>query len=652
MESSTQTIPVTNEQLEQFAERAQRLLLSVKWTTKGDFFDKTQKEVSSSSWRDSSLEQTIQEEMSLIKIAHRISEDPMLLTSDVNHVLLTVREGLKLAMHISKTYTKFSGLGELIEQNSRGGLSDGQKTEFRSKYYTASAITIFVGAYYILWDLLQYKSEQVGAVKMEGFSGIPELTLQDPVRALDCMMFYYAAYIERSGLVRTDLDFVKLSILYFEAIVNEIKIRLQSLEYTEAYTNQNYKLEGSEFCLKGFELELHGNETSIEFNRVSFDSIVGNKEAKHDAKRLAMRLLCYDMQEKKNPFFELGGLASVTMGYGEPGTGKSMLIAAVATMIHDYSENLGYNFLFWPMPDTVVSTYQGGSAERMTNWMNPLRDSTKIIYAPIDDAENNLEERSRQGVSAGVREVISVFLRNTEGAYAINRGNAVIQIFTNLPEQIDKAVLSRINMRSYIGGARSIEDFLDQDYLWHKKYSEMDSKFINQKSPDNYAWLEAQSDTGNFVNLDEYAYEAKDSTIKKILDKLNLELTPDSHLYFAKLFNEVQKVFPFFTSRDVRNIERAVDSRILDFDLPDDWFEKPETFAKKDYATKKAMILDIMKSNLGKLSFADIRLRETLVYLDNMARIADTEKERKILELVNEYTLREEAEKRFRKLNG
>lgn len=649
MESSIASIPITNEQLEMFEKRADMLIMSVKWVAKPDLFNDSKKEVSSSTWRDSAISESLQEEESLIKIAHQISKDAMLLSPNINHTLLTIREGLKIAMHISKTYTKFSGLDQLIEQNSRGSLSEHQKTEFRSKYHTASAITIFAGAYYILWELLQYKQEELNAVKME-ISVIPELSLQDPVRALDCMMFYYAAYIERSGLVRTDIDFVKLTILYFQAIVDEIIIRTKSLEYTEAYTAQNYKLEGSEFCLKGFELELSGNETSIEFNRVSFDSIVGNKEAKHDAKRLATRLLCYDMQEKKNPFFELGGLATVTMGYGEPGTGKSMLIAAVATMLKDYCDNLGYNFLFWPMPDTVVSTYQGGSAERMMNWMNPLRDATKIIYAPIDDAENNLEERSRQGVSAGVREVISVFLRNTEGAYAINRGNAVIQLFTNLPEQIDKAVLSRINMRSYIGGARTREDFLDQDYLWYNKYLELDEQFINQNPPSDYKWLSAQVDKGNFVNSNDFEYEVTDKTIKKIIDDLNHKTKVHEHDFFANLFYEVQKHFPFFTSRDIRNIERAVDSRILDFDLPDEWFEKPENFAMKDYETKKTMILDIMKSNLGKLSFADIRLRETLFYLDNMARIADADKERKINDLVNQYLLQEEAQKRFREI--
>jgi hypothetical protein len=50
------------------------------------------------------------------------------------------------------------------------------------------------------------------------------------------------------------------------------------------------------------------------------------------------------------------------------------------------------------MPDTIVSTFQAALAERMMKWMSVTRDPTRIIYAPIDDAENNLEERTR-GVS-------------------------------------------------------------------------------------------------------------------------------------------------------------------------------------------------------------------------------------------------------------
>ena len=109
----------------------------------------------------------------------------------------------------------------------------------------------------------------------------------------------------------------------------------------------------------------------------------------------------------------------VFMGYGIPGTGKSMLIAAIATRLKKHCDELEIPFLFHPMPDTLISTFQGGSAEKMVKWMKPLQDPTKLIFAPIDDAENNLQERTAQGVSAGVKEVIGVFLRYTEGAYIV-----------------------------------------------------------------------------------------------------------------------------------------------------------------------------------------------------------------------------------------
>ncbi|MGL4611369.1 MAG: AAA family ATPase [Trueperaceae bacterium] len=641
----TDALPIKAEFLSEFTSRANTLLAKVEWQPKlGITSGKTPQESAGLTYRESSLSPTSTESVSLLKIARMVSQDEALLSSDVNHCLQVVREGLKMAMYLSKLYTESSGLDRLTEQNQRGGLADAQKAEFRGKYTTASAIGVFVTAYYVIAELASYKAEELGNITLD-FQGVPETSLQNPMRALQCMLFYYGMYVD-SDIVKTDLDFVKMTQLYFQAVVDEIKIRETSLEYAEPFTTPMYKLEQDDFHIHGFEVDSAGGETSLEFNRVELASIVGNREAKHSARRLVERLLCYDVATKRNPFNDLGGFPTLRMGYGKPGTGKSLQIAATATMLSDYCKTLNIPFLFWPMPDTIVSTFQGGSAERMVAWMKPLRDTTKIIYAPIDDGENNLEDRARQGVSAGVREVIGVFLRYTEGAYALNHGNTAIEIFTNLPDQIDKAVLSRIVARFAIDGAEKWEDFLDQDHLWWRKYQSIDPAFIAMKDPKEYTYLAAQALLSSVSALVSESSQPEEEKIRVVFDKVRGYFDPKEHRFFAELYKEIHVAFPFFTSRDVRNIQQAVNNRVMDFEFPHDWFNDPTLFFAKDYDSKKNMLIELMKTNMKGLSFGDIRLQEAVKYLDNMVRIASVTRDQQIDKMVEDVLMRDEVAKR------
>jgi hypothetical protein len=646
----TDALPIKAEYLNEFTSRANALLAKVEWQPKAGITNagitntRSVQDASTPSYRESSLTPATTESVSLLKIARAISRDEALLSSDVNHCLQVVREGIKIGMYLSKLYTESSGLDRLIEQNQRGSLADPQKAEFRGKYTTASVITVFVAAYYISAELASYKAEELGNIQLE-FQGVPEMSLQNPVRALQCMLFYYGMYAD-SDTVRTDLDFLKMTQLYFRGVLDEIKMRESSFEYTEQFTTPSYKLEHGDFYVHGFDVEISGGEISMEFNRVELSSIVGNREAKHSARRLVERLLCYDLATKRNPFNDLGGFPTLRMGYGKPGTGKSLQIAATATMLSDYCKTLNIPFLFWPMPDTIVSTFQGGSAERMVAWMKPLRDSTKIIYAPIDDGENNLEDRTRQGVSAGVREVIGVFLRYTEGAYALNHGNTAIEIFTNLPDQIDKAVLSRIVARFAIDGAEKWEDFLDQDHLWWRKYQKIDPSFIAMNDPKEYTYLAAQALLASVSELAVESSEPKEESIRVIFGKVKNQYDIKEHRFFAELYKEIHAAFPFFTSRDVRNIQQAINNRIMDFEFPQEWFNDPALFFAKDYDTKKNMLTELMKTNMKGLSFAEIRLQEAVKYLDNMVRIASVTREQQIDKMVEDVLMREEVAKR------
>jgi len=637
-------IPIDEQQLDKFAEKANFLLQRVKWSPLGEMFES--KEKNTGGWRESSLRYSVADELSLIRIAKTVSRDPLLLLEGINHSLILLRHGLTLGMHVSALYSKFSGLETLISLNTRGALSETQKTEFREKYETASAIAIFSTAYYMVWELSRYSSEEISSVTMD-FRGIPEMNLTAPLRAFDCMIYYYAAYLKKSGLVHVETDFLKMTLLYFQGIIDEIKNREASLKHRDFFSSRRYKLTGSDFSLNGFDASVGTQAGTMEFNRVELNQIVGNRDAKHKARRLAERLLCYDKETKQNPMYALGGLSFVRMGHGEPGTGKSLQIAATATMLNDFCERIGIPFLFWPMPDNLISTFQGGSAERAIEWFRPLKDPNKIIYAPVDDAENNLEDRTRQGISAGVREVIAVFLRNTEGAYAVHYGNSVIELFTNLPEQLDKAVLSRIVDRFYVGGAMTREDFLDQDFLWWRRFGEIDPEFIGMTEPKDYTFLRDQELVSSISKAYEGLKRPSEERIQVIFDKILRKHKPDEHEFFARFFHAVKQEFPFFTSRDVRNIQSAVNERIMDFDLEPQWLEDPKCFFLRDYDSKKAMIIELMKSNMKGLSFPEIRVQETIRYLDSMVKIVFAQEERKLNEMTSQLLLQEKAAKRF-----
>ena len=580
----------------------------------------------------------------ILELKKRLLPESIAIPIHLNQTLYAVQEGITLGIWIKDSFYDASGLSSLSENKS--ALDNSGKREYESKMQTATAFMLFSTAYKILHDLQTIASDDLSVMKNK-FAGIPEVSLMSPLKGISCALFYYEKYLGHPEIVKTDKDVVDFTVVYFEALIAEIQMRKSSLEYTETITDRTYKLENSEFAVSGWDNVFQGAAKSVEFNKIQFEQIVGNRDAKHFARRLTERMLSYDFTAKKNPFQELGGFMPVFMGYGIPGTGKSMLIAAIATRLKEHCDNLDIPFLFHPMPDTLISTFQGGSAEKMVEWMKPLQDPSKLIFAPIDDAENNLQERTAQGVSAGVKEVIGVFLRYTEGAYAVNYGNSSIGLFTNLPEMLDKAVISRVQGRFKIDGARTEHDFLDQDHLWWRKLDDTMPDFVNMQGPNDYTYLQDQGLAKNMGEILKVSDKPTEERVLDAYDKVENKFKSDQHLFYANLYKEIQKIFPFFSSRDVRNIQSAVSLRLTDFDLEKDWFENPDKYFKKDYETKFNMLQELMRSNMKGLDFSEIRRQEVVRYLDNVATIADTDFKRKVDARVNQLNIDMEAREQF-----
>ncbi|MDP5231762.1 MAG: ATP-binding protein [Cellulophaga sp.] len=644
------TFPIKLTELDALRNEASSYLKGVQWEqgSKAKGRDKEQKNesillyLSKASGTNSS--EVVSVSKTVLALKKRLIEDSIAIPLHLNHALFALQEGLTLGIWLKDSYFDASGLSSLNERKS--SLDAQQRRAYDAKLQTATAFMLHGIAYRILHELKPLVADDLSVMKNK-FAGIPELSVMSPIKGVSCMLFYYDKYLAHPEIITSDVEVLNFTVVFFEALIAEIQMRLSTFEYTETITDRTYKLEKSEFAVSGWENALEGTAKSVEFNKIKFEEIVGNRDAKHFARRLTERMLSYDFEAKKNPFLELGGFMPVFMGYGIPGTGKSMLIAAIATKLKEHCDTLDIPFLFHPMPDTLISTFQGGSAEKMVQWMKPLQDPTKLIFAPIDDAENNLQERTAQGVSAGVKEVIGVFLRYTEGAYAINYGNSAIGLFTNLPEMLDKAVISRVQGRFKIDGARTLPDFIDQDYLWWRKFEKTMPDFVNMKNPEKYDFLSEQGLAKNLGEILSGGDKPTEAKILEIYEATEAKHGATEHLFFAQLYQNIQKEFPFFSSRDIRNIQSAISLRLTDFDLPEAWFNDPMLYFKKDYDTKFGMLKELMKQNMQGLNFSDIRRQETVRYLDNVATIADTDFKRKVEGRVHDLKVQLAANKLF-----
>ena len=647
------TFPIKQSELDMLRDEATSYLKSVQWEQgqRAKNKDKDAKDESillylSRANNGTNTTEITSVSKTILELKKRLLPESIAIPVLLNQTLFAVQEGITLGIWIKDSYYDASGLSSLNERKST--LDDSGKREYESKMHTSTAFMLFSTAYNILHNLKNVASDDLSVMKQK-FAGIPEVSFMSPLKGIACMLFYYDKYLSHPDIIKSDKDVADFTVVYFEALIAEIQMRKSSLEYQETILDRTYKLEKSEFAISGWNNVFAGAAKSVEFNKIRFEQIVGNRDAKHFARRLTERLLSYDFTAKKNPFQELGGFMPVFMGYGIPGTGKSMLIAAIATRLKEHCDTLEIPFLFHPMPDTLISTFQGGSAEKMVEWMKPLQDPSKLIFAPIDDAENNLQERTAQGVSAGVKEVIGVFLRYTEGAYAVNYGNSSIGLFTNLPEMLDKAVISRVQGRFKIDGARTEHDFLDQDHLWWRKLDDTMPDFVNMKNPDNYQYLQDQGLAKNMGEILNKVDKPSEERVHAIYDKVEKQFKTSEHLFYANLYKDIQKVFPFFSSRDVRNIQSAISLRLTDFDLEQSWFENPEVYFKKDYQTKFNMLQELMRANMKGLDFSEIRRQEVVRYIDNVATIADTDFKRKVDARVDQLHIETEAREKFDK---
>ena len=321
---------IKEEYLEEFKEEVTNYLKTVGWVAdvkkaKGDI------DLSFLIHAGKALNINETDELSIIRNAIRISNDRIILSNTSNVILNALKKGFTIGKYLATQYARASGLELLLQKNKDGSLHQSEMPEFHDKWQTQSAVLLMAASSYVLYALREHRADEVSSINID-FNGIPEVNLNRPTKAMQCALYYYGAYLERSGVVNNDLQMLKITHQYFERLTEELKLRKDGFKYVESFTDNHYKLEKTDFVVQGFETMSTSVTVGMSFNHVEMEDIVANKEAKHLFQRYAERLMCYDMETKRNPLNELGGLPNVTMADGKPGTGKSM--AALAGYLH------------------------------------------------------------------------------------------------------------------------------------------------------------------------------------------------------------------------------------------------------------------------------------------------------------------------------
>lgn len=104
----------------------------------------------------------------------------------------------------------------------------------------------------------------------------------------------------------------------------------------------------------------------------------------------------------------------------------------------------------------------------------------------------------------------------------------------------------------------------------------------------------------------------------------------------------IQEADERFTGRAIKNITDAVKVRAMDFELPDEWMEKPDLFLFKSYDEKKGMIEELRQPITVEMVVQEINR-----YADSEFRYADKSDEVAIETMVRDFGRTEEAKRRY-----
>jgi energy-coupling factor transporter ATP-binding protein EcfA2 len=543
-------------------------------------------------------------------------------------VLNALRRSLAIALAMGETFSAQSGLAELKKANLEGRVPEPKRVEFGELLQGEALVVLFTFANalaYLIAPHVGPGTVELGEVE-EVLTDNAPLALQGALWELD----------QDIGALATDeAKLVAVVSAFAEALMKKVQIRAENGARVSVFTGASWKVEADQLTLAGFKpaKAAKGGMIAMAFKKP--EEVVGNHIAKYQSLRLSKMLMAYDFERRLNPFAELGGFIFTFMGDGKPGTGKTTLIQMMAGLLNDYCKVAGYPFRYQNFSIDQIDSYQGKSGQNAKAFIDAVLDPSVIGFGTIDDIDQVAGKRGDRQSSAGQQEVTAVFMGAFAGAGTVVRGNCTFGMFSNYPENVDDALRQRAGARFLVDGPQSREDYIDILSLLLGK---------NHAIPVGDHQLFAAQEIRKAVTASFEGYsKPHEDGLLKVWDRVSADIGKlDTLAKLGAYLKAIQEADDRFTGRAIKNITDAVKVRAMDFELPDEWMEKPDVFLSKGYDEKLAMIRGLMTPITVEMVIQEINR-----YADSEFRYADKSDEAAIQAMVRDFGRTEEAKRRY-----
>ena len=513
------------------------------------------------------------------------ASDKFLYSQDENLVLDTIRDGLAIQEYFYNTISgERSGLNQLVNDKKRN------EADFRQRVKFTSLHSLYAGVAYILSGLEKAVNGDEGK-ESANIDKFKFSVIDDDKGARQYTLGYFGNLLRNAVAQKTVTNGKQLLHFtheYFKNIEEHLKQQIDNYKFLkkldgetdliEDFENTVFDIDGVK--LRGFEYEAKVmDKPKIEFKEVQPEEVKGNDLAKKMMIRDVERLALYNFKKQKNPILEFDGLTWSTLLDGFPGTGKTMMMQMEMTYLKKLAEMIGVPFYYWIIDASEKSEYYGKAQRDYRAKLERTLDPNALNLVYFDDVDLLIPGRNIQGMNSADQDILKLFMDYLAGIGTIFRGNTISRAATNVATALDDAFRQRFKQRFLVVGPTTDQQCSDIMVIKFRK--QIKNGLLTVAEGKGYSIDHS---------VEEQAHMFDEETVKILKAAKKTVKSDVTWADIGHLLAEYKKIDPRFTGRAMDNIYSNVVAKSMDFDIPQEWYEKPEIFFQQTYDEQVKLI--------------------------------------------------------------